>query len=154
MLSIKNSFILILVLSFLQVSHGQNCDYNYKNGSLILWEKDLQRTPEQKMISQKSIEKLQLCITRTSDSLELGWLHHKVAQMQFSLDKKDQNVIKNAKAAFVVMPKEICAEYIKLHMWIQDDDTFPMQAHFLDLIKNEELEIIKSHCQENYKQMF
>ncbi len=66
----------------------------------MLWEKNLQRTPEQEASSRKSIEKLQLCIVNASESLELAWLHHRMAQMQFSLDNADQNVIKNAKPFF------------------------------------------------------
>ena len=154
MTTIKNSLILVLVLSFLQVCHAQECNYNYKNGSLVFWEKELQRTPDQEASSRKSIEKLELCVANTSESLELAWLHHRMAQMQFSLDHADQNVIKNAKASFDAMPKEICTEYIKIHMWSQDDDPFPMQNHFLDVLEDEEIRSIRAHCQDNYKEIY
>jgi len=108
----------------------------------------------QEAITRKTVEKLQLCIANKSESLELGWLHHRLAQMQFLSNNEDQNVIKNAKASFDAMPQEICTEYIKLHMWSQDDDSFPMQSHFLDLLQDEEILSIRAHCQDNYKEIY
>ena len=84
-----NKFALLILVTqcYLQLGQAQQCDYNYNNGSLIMWEKDLKRTPEEIVNAQKSINKIEECIANTSDNFELGFLYHRLAQMQFSLNK-------------------------------------------------------------------
>lgn len=145
--------LLLISLLFIQYGQAQQCDYNYDVGSLVMWEINIKQTQEQKQNAEKNLLKLQSCIGKTSNNLELGFLYHRLAQQQFLINILDDRVIENAVKSFESYPEEICQEYITLHLYHEEDPNFIMQKHFLDVLSDERLTSIRSHCIDNYKQL-
>lgn len=149
---IKCTLLLLFFQGSCQFVKAKECNYSYDVGSLIMWKKDLKRNVEQNQNAEETLLKLQSCIDRTSNNLELGFLYHRLAQQQFSINVLDESVIENAVKSFEAYPEEICQEYITLHLYHEEDPSFVMHKHFLDILDDKRLTPIRSHCIDNYKQ--
>lgn len=143
-----NIFVVLLIMITSISGFGQNCEANFKHGTVSYIPKGQTQNEEQMAIALNSIKELTMCFQWNVDFKEKYWFGNTLANKYAQLSEIDSS-IKYTKLAYSLDSESFCSEYISLYVSSLDVD-FPFKLHYLDTEAFDELHELNSDCKNRF----